>query len=98
MNKIDENLISKLEKLSKLRLIPEEKVQIGKDLEKIIEMFDKLVEVDTENVEPTRHMTSHQHPLRDDQVDHELSTKSALLNAPETHESFVAVPHFLKPK
>ena len=98
MTKIDENLISKLEKLSRLRLNPEEKKQITGDLENIVTMFDKLQEVDTEGVEPTRHMTNHDHPLRDDTPGNQLTNEEALKNAPETHESFIAVPKFLKPK
>ena len=98
MTKIDENLISKLEKLSKLSLKPEEKKQISRDLEDIVNMFDKLQEVPTEGIEPTRHITSHVHPLRKDEVGNELSNEEALKNAPETNESFIAVPKFLKPK
>jgi len=98
MTKIDENLISKLEKLSKLKLNKEEKVQISRDLEDIVQMFDKLQEVDTTGVEPTRHITTHRHPLRSDEVSDELKPEEALYNAPETHEQFVAVPKFLQPK
>lgn len=98
MTKIDDKLISKLEKLSKLKLNNEEKVQISGDLEDIVKMFDKLQEVDTTGVEPTRHITTHQHPLRADKVANELSPEEALHNAPETHGQFVAVPKFLKPK
>ena len=98
MTKIDENLISKLEKLSKLRLQEDEKQQIAKDLEGIVEMFDKLQEVDTEGVEPTRHITTHAHPLRDDRVQNELKVDQVVKNAPEVHENFIAVPKFLKPK
>ncbi len=98
MTKIDENLISKLEKLSKLRLNPQEKVQITKDLEDIVNMFDKLEEVDTTDVIPTRHITTHPHPLRSDLPANELKVEQALKNAPDTHEDFIAVPKFLKPK
>lgn len=98
MTKIDENLISKLEKLSKLCLNSEEKSKISDDLEQIVEMFDKLEEVNTEGVVPTRHMTTSQHPLREDAVANELGVDRVLKNAPEQHERFIAVPKFLKPK
>jgi len=39
---IDDTLISKLEKLSRLKLKNEEKEQIKQDLNKILGMFDKL--------------------------------------------------------
>ena len=98
MTKIDEKLISKLEKLSKLRLDPAEKEQITKDLEDIVAMFDKLLEVDTEGVTPTTHMSEHEHPLREDVVGNELKVEQVLKNAPESKDNFIAVPKFLKPK
>lgn len=97
MTKIDENLISKLEKLSRLRLNPDEKVKIASDLEKIVDMFDKLQEVDTEGVVPTMHMSNSRHPLREDRVQNELTTDEFLKNAPELYKDFIAVPKFLKP-
>ena len=97
MTKIDEKLISKLEKLSKLKLNREEKVQISADLEDIVQMFDKLQEVDTTGIEPTRHITTHQHPLRPDKVANELSTEEALHNAPKTHGQFVACLLYTSP-
>ena len=61
-------------------------------------MFDKLQEVDTEGVEPRKHIVSHEHPLRDDKVHGELTAEEALTNAPKTRNGYIAVPKFLKPK
>jgi len=44
MTKIDENLILKLEKLARLKLTDDERVEINQDLGKIVAMFDKLQE------------------------------------------------------
>ena len=98
MTKIDENLISKLEKLSRLKLNNEEKEMIQKDLESIVKMFDRLQEVDTENVLPLRHISHALHPLREDRVSNELTRLEALKNAPEQKDGFIAVPKFLNPK
>ena len=98
MTKIDENLILKLEKLARLKLTDDERSEIKGDLNKIVEMFDKLQEVDTEGVEPTRHMTDHPHPVREDEVHGQLSREDALANAPESKDGHIAVPKFLKPK
>ena len=98
MTKIDEKLISKLEKLAKLRLNSDEKEQITRDLKKIVGMFDKLQEVNTTGVEPTRHIVRHEHRLRNDEVGNELSVERALRNAPLAKNGFIAVPKFLKPK
>lgn len=98
MTKIDDNLISKLEKLSRLKLKSDEKKTIQKDLESIVDMFDRLQEVNTENVSPLRHITDALHPLREDIVENELSREEALANAPEQIDGFIAVPKFLNPK
>lgn len=98
MNKIDTELLSKLEKLSRLRLSDDEKVKIEKDLTSIVEMFDRLQEVNTEGVKPRRHMTEAINVLRSDEVNHELTNEEALKNAPQTENGFIAVPKFLKPK
>ncbi len=98
MTKIDETLISKLEKLSRLRLKDDEKAMIQKDLESIVDMFDRLQEVDTENIPPLRHITDALHQLREDHIENQLTREEALKNAPEQKEGFIAVPRFLNPK
>ena len=98
MTKIDENLILKLEKLARLRLTDEERSEIHQDLNKIVSMFDKLQEVDTEGVAPTRHMVDHDHPLREDKVKGQLTNEESLANAPKSIDGHIAVPKFLKPK
>ncbi|MFT4565605.1 MAG: aspartyl-tRNA(Asn)/glutamyl-tRNA(Gln) amidotransferase subunit C [Saprospiraceae bacterium] len=97
MTKIDGKVISKLEKLSRLKLNNEEREQIVSDLDSIVEMFDTLQEVDTEGIEPLRHMSEVVNVLRNDKVANELSNEEGLYNAPKTHEGFIAVPKFLKP-
>lgn len=98
MTKIDENLILKLEKLARLKLTDDERVEINQDLGKIVAMFDKLQEVDTAGVVPTRHMTDHDHVLREDLIQGQLSNEEALKNAPKSLDGHIAVPKFLKPK
>ena len=94
---IDDALISKLETLSRLELREEEKSQIKDDLNKILVMFDKLQEVDTENVEPLRYvLDEHSKYLRDDSVGEELKNEEALQNAEESQKPFFVVPKFLK--
>ncbi len=97
MTKIDGKVISKLEKLSRLKLNNEEREQIVSDLDSIVEMFDTLQEVDTEGIEPLRHMSEVVNVLLNYKVTNELSNEEGLCNAPQAHEGFIAVPKFLKP-
>ncbi|MBL0099684.1 MAG: aspartyl/glutamyl-tRNA amidotransferase subunit C [Saprospiraceae bacterium] len=48
--KIDDQLITKLETLSRLKLHSDEKSALKNDLASIVSMFDKIGEVDTEDV------------------------------------------------
>jgi len=43
-------------------------------------------------------MSDHDHPLRDDKVDGQLSNEDALANAPKNLDGHIAVPKFLRPK
>ena len=94
---IDDQLISKLERLSRLELDSNERDTIKQDFEKILDMFDKLKEVDTEGVEPLTYvLEEHNPPLREDIVGEELNNSDALKNAEESIEPFFIVPKFLK--
>ena len=94
---IDDRLISKLETLSRLKFNPEEKETIKKDLNNILEMFDKLNEVDTEDVEPLTYVLDDHDPVRrKDLVGKELNNEDALKNAEVSKKPFFAVPKFLK--
>lgn len=95
MTKIDEKVISKLEKLSRLQLTTQERGQIAIDLGSIVEMFDTLQAVDTEGVEPLRHMSEVVNIVREDIIENQLSNEEALKNAPQTYDGFIAVPKFL---
>ena len=74
MSKIDEATLVKLERLARLKLSAQERSKINSDLSSIIDMFDRLNEVDTDNVEPLRHINRDIiNRLREDQIDGELS-------------------------
>ena len=99
MSKVDEEVISKLEQLARLNLNPSERDQISKDLNSIVKMFDSLSEVNTDDVEPLRHINADiVNRLRNDQVDGELTQDAALSNVKNNKEGYIAVPKFLKPK
>ena len=93
---IDDELISKLESLSRLKFKKEDIPRIKKDLNRILEMFDKLNEVDTEDVEPLTYILDEENSeLRDDTVANELTNKEALKNTPKSKGPYFVVPKFL---
>jgi len=84
---VNEELIDKLAKLSRLSFDPEEKKARMKDLERMLGFVEQLKEVDTEGIDPLIHINPEVNVLREDQVTEELSQNDALKNAPE-HDSF----------
>ena len=89
---IDENLISRLEHLARLKLSEAERTQIQKDLNDILTMVEKLNELDTQKVEPLIYVNEEGNVWREDQIDHQLSRKKALSNAPDQDGTFFRVP------
>ena len=69
---VDEHVISHLENLSRLKLLPEERKAMQADLEKILGMIDKIGELDLEDVEPLVYMNQEVQKLRDDRVEAHL--------------------------
>ncbi len=94
--KIDNDLILKLEHLSKLQLTDTERKKLTGDLNNILKMIEKLEEVDTNGVAPLTHMTDVVNAFRTDEVKNQLSREDALKNAPRTDGKFFRVPKVIK--
>jgi len=94
--KINEQLILKLEKLARLELSAPERHKMQADLEKILGMCDKLMEVDTEGVEPLIYMGAKEQKARLDNIRGMLSQQEALENAPEKEGPYFKVPKVVK--
>lgn len=93
---VDESVISKLEKLAKLKLTDLERTEMKDDLEKMLNMVDKLSEVDTNGVEPLVYMHEETNVLRNDVVANVLSRDEGLNNAPNRVASYFAVPKVIQ--
>ncbi|TVR41247.1 MAG: Asp-tRNA(Asn)/Glu-tRNA(Gln) amidotransferase subunit GatC [Cryomorphaceae bacterium] len=89
---IDDNTIDHLAKLSRLAFTQEQKEQIKSDLQNILNLVDKLGELNTEGVEPLIHMTEHVNVLRDDVVKESITREEALRNAPKKDSDYFKVP------
>ncbi|MGB4884492.1 MAG: Asp-tRNA(Asn)/Glu-tRNA(Gln) amidotransferase subunit GatC [Ferruginibacter sp.] len=89
---INNEMISRLAKLSRLSFNDEEKEAIKADLQNMIGFVDKLHEVDTGNVEPLLHIIPHQNIYREDRIEGHISNQEALHNAPVHDEHFFKVP------
>lgn len=88
---VDEALILRLEKLSRLQLSNTERQNITKDLTNILEMIETLGDLDTEGIEPLRHVMGSGKPWREDVVKQPITKAEALKNAPNHDDNYFKV-------
>lgn len=94
---IDTTLISRLEKLARLKLGDAERAKLTGDLQRILDMVDKLRELDTEGVEPLVYLNDEENVLREDEIANQLRQEEALKNAPKHDGQFFRVPKVIEP-
>ncbi|MCX8182011.1 MAG: Asp-tRNA(Asn)/Glu-tRNA(Gln) amidotransferase subunit GatC [Candidatus Methanomethyliaceae archaeon] len=78
--------------LSKIELKDKEKEEITLQLNRILEAFKTLDELDLSGVEPTFHVVEMVNVFREDQVRESLSQKDALSNASKAKDGFFVAP------
>lgn len=93
--KIDDKTIDHIAKLSRLEFDDNERKAIVGDLERILDLVNKLNEVDATGVEPLIHMTETVNVLREDVVKEEITKEEALLNAPRKDSDYFKVPRVI---
>ena len=93
---MEKEVILKLEKLARLKLNEAERAQIGGDLDNILDMINKLDEIDTTDVEPLQYIHDEVNVLRKDEADNMISTEEALSNAPKRIDNYFAVPKIIE--
>ncbi len=93
--KITDELLDKIARLARLEIPPEEREDLKKDFQKMLNFVDKLQEVDTQNVEPLVHMTDSANRLREDIPQGNLDREAILRNAPDADEPYFRVPKIL---
>ncbi len=90
--KVDKALISKLEKLARLKLSTEEQTELMTDLNKILGMVEKMEEIDTSAVEPLVYVSEEVNVLREDEVKHQVDRQAALDRAPDQDGTYFKLP------
>lgn len=82
--------------LSRLELGEAEKERAATELSQILGYFEQLAELDTDGVEPTRHVLPVHNVLRPDVVQATLTREAALQNAPEQADGMFQVPRVVE--
>lgn len=93
--KIDNNLILKLENLSRLKLSEDERVSMISNLSDMLKLVEKLEELPTDNVEPLIYINGETNIWRNDESETLISAEMAVKNAPEAQENFFSVPRVI---
>ena len=88
--------VEHIARLARLDLSEEEKEKFRGQLSQILEYFEQLQELDTQDISPTFRVLDSQSPLRPDQAQPGLSTSQALHNAPESEKDQFRVPPVLE--
>jgi len=96
--KLDEKMVDKIAKLSKLKFNDEEKSTIINDMNKMLEFVDQLKELNTDHVEPLIHMSDEVNVLREDEIVETISQQDALKNAPSKDSTYFKIPKVLDKK
>ncbi len=89
---IDKKEVARIENLAELSLSEGEREEMREDLNEILNHFEKLQELDTEEVDPLMHILNLKNVLREDSPRETVSREEALKNAPARKGKFFQVP------
>ena len=93
--KINQNVISKLARLSKLKFNEDEMKLISNDLSKMLDFINQLQDLDTEGIDPLIHMNEEINNWREDKVQGMISQEEALSNSPDKDGTYFKLPKVL---
>mgnify|MGYP001087507949 CR=1 len=94
--KIERQVIESMAEIACLYLSDEEKDNITEKMNYLLAQFDKLDNLDLEEVEATTHVVENKNVLRDDVVWESLSIDDVMKNAPDEHNRFFRVPKIIE--
>lgn len=84
--------VLKVSKLARLNITDEEATEYGAQFEKILDYFNALVSVPTDNVEPLTTPTPVELFLREDEVTQTNTVEDITSNAPDLRGNLFKVP------
>lgn len=88
--------VESVARLSRLELTEEEKQTLTGHINRLLEHFERLQELDTENVEPTSHVIPVYNVFRKDEPRPSLPVEEVLANGPEVAENCFVVPRVVE--
>lgn len=95
MAAIDKEQVQKVSHLARLQLTPEEEEQFTVQLGDILQYFDRLNELETDNVKPTTRAINLRNVMRADELEDFSNREDILKCAPDSDGDFFKVPKIL---
>lgn len=92
---IDREQVRKVANLARLEMTGEEEEQFATQMNKILEYFEQLSELDTDNVQPTTRAIDVSNVTRPDQLQPYPDREALLREAPDQDGDFFKVPKIL---
>jgi len=94
---IDEKLLTRLEKLSYLKISDNKRQEIIEQLSEIVSFVDNLKELDTDGVDDKFAMSDASTPLREDVANCDTQINDDILkHAPNSQDHFFIVPKIIE--
>jgi len=95
--KVDDALLSRLEKLSFLQISDDKREEIKEQLSEIVSFVDNLSGLNTDGVDANFSMDDHPTPLREDSVKPSTQISEDILShAPKSADNFFIVPKIIE--
>jgi len=95
MAELSREEVQHVARLARMALPDEELQRVGSELNRILGHFNRLQELDTDEVEPTSHAIPMTNVFREDEVGESLPTDDVIANAPERSDEFFKVPRIV---
>lgn len=89
---IDKKTISQIAKLSRIEITEDEANKYAKDLSKVLDYFDQISKIETQNIEPMTTPIENEYFWREDKASAEYSPEEMLQNAPDRAGNLFKVP------
>lgn len=96
MPEISEQEVRHVAILAKLAVTDEDVQGLGHELNRILEYFQQLQELDTDQVAITSHAIAMENVYRSDEVTASLDVEEAVSNAPDRVDEFFRVPRIIE--
>lgn len=96
MSRISKEQVTHVAHLARLEMSEDEVEMFTEQLAEIIEMAEKLNELNTENVEPTSHVFIQKNVLREDKPEKGLPLEDVMKNVPHHENGQIKVPSILE--